>query len=168
MLKIDHDVLSMQISAAEIESAKYPERSREVFISILTSGLVASILQNPRFGIVGSLSAEKPRTPGELFAAVSPTQDTDKVLLAAYCLDSVGGVEEFTSDDLARCLKEAKVHPPSNVSLASLRSARKGNMAQRRKVGKKIFWSITQTGIKAIERMIQGPVEESTSNSNLV
>jgi len=168
MFKIDFDTLSSQISDAENASEQYPERKREVFISILTANLVAGILQGSQKARPGSVLSEKPRTTAELFAEVSPSQDTDKVLLAAYFLDSIGGVEEFTSDDLAKCLKEAKIRPPSNVSLASLRSARKGTLAQKRKVGKKIFWSITQTGINAIERLIQGPALESPYNQKLV
>jgi hypothetical protein len=168
MLKIDFADLERQISDAEKVSKQFPAHSREVMIAILTADLVASILQSPHLGKVGLSPLQKPRTTAELFAEINPVQDTDKVLLAAYCIDSFGGGQEFTSDDLARCLKEAKIHPPSNVSLASLRSARKGNLSQKRKVGKKIFWSITQTGINAIEGLIQGPVAQSISSPKVV
>lgn len=159
--EVDLLLLPSLIAAAEGESKRYPAHSREVFTAILAAGLVLSVLTETQSASLLAVPKEKPLTAGELFASANPRQDVDRVLLAAFCLDSINKLEAFTSEDLSRCLKEAKVPALGNVSLALLRNARKGRIVQNRKVGAKIFWTITQTGRNTVRELIQSAQGET-------
>jgi hypothetical protein len=169
---IDERLLKSEIEYAEGVSRNYPERREQVFVAILVASLISKQASVPNDG--GSPRARKGEevppvgrsfTASELFARLRPGLNTDKILGAAYFLDAVRHVEGFTADELKGLLLEAKVAPPKNTSLAALRNAQKGLMAQRSRDGKKISWMITQTGIEAVQERLQEVSDPSKNTS---
>lgn len=162
-MRTNEDWLKGEIEYADNVSKHYPERREHVFVAVLTARLIN---RDPALGRAEagprqpqqtdtSRGGRESLTASELFAQLRPELDTDKVLDAAYFLDSVRRVEAFSADELKGLLLEAKVAPPKNASLAALRNSQKGLMAQRGKDGKKISWMITQTGIEAVKQRLQ-------------
>jgi hypothetical protein len=100
----------------------------------------------------------KPMAVTEFFARLRPRRGTDQVLGAAYFLETWRDLSSFTAADLTRCLLEGRIKPPSNVSLAILRNAKKGLMAQAQdKSGRQKSWMVTQMGAQIVEEKLADP-----------
>jgi len=157
---MDKKEVTVNVGIAQQISAGFPDRETQVFTAVLTALLLGGggLTVAPREQSGG----EKPLTAAEFFARLRPTQDVDKALTAAYFSDVFRSRAEFSADEIKQLLLEAKVAPPSNVSLAILRNAQRGLVAQKEKQGKKITWLITQTGIEKVKEMSR---EASAGNS---
>lgn len=144
------------IELAEQISRDHPGYQGQVFTAVLTALLISRVGQkDTRIGSVVRHSP-KPIAATEFFAKLRPSHDVDKVLGAAYFLETYGHASDFTADEIKKCLLQGKVKPPSNVSLALLRNAQKGLMTQTEKdEGRKKSWLLTQTGVAALEETLQ-------------
>lgn len=151
------EVRGTDVEFALEASRRFPEHSREVFTAALTARLVANLGAEATLREEQRAATPKPMAATEFFAQLKLDQDVDKVLAAAYFLEKYRKSSAFTAGDVKKCLVEAKVSPPSNISLAVLRNARKGHVGQTgEKQAKKISWFLTQTGIGAVEAWVRG------------
>lgn len=153
-------VTKADIELAESLSAQQGAHADAVFTAVLTACLLKRQMGEsiPRKDQI--VRRVKPIAPTEFFARLRPRQGTDQVMVAAYFLESFRDASAFTADDLRQCLLEARVKPPANISLAVLRNAQRGLMAQSEKrAGPHKAWILTQTGIKSIEETLAGSAE---------
>jgi hypothetical protein len=153
----DHFNLSgVDMELAEKVSSGFPEHRTEVLTAVLT----ALLLRGRQLGedVSPTRKASRPLAATEFFSRIKPTKDVERVLSAAYFLDSSRQRSEFTVEEIRDCLVEAKVQLPENISLAALRNAKSGLMAQKQKQGRKIVWFITQTGIEKVQAALAGNV----------
>jgi hypothetical protein len=156
MTTISTALVRDQVERADAISREFPERRDAVFAAVLAANLVARLLSDvPSEERTSTVAVRKDITPSELFARLRPGQDTDKVLVAAYFLDELRAKATFTAEELRSLVLEAKVAAPKNVSLAVLRNAQKGTIAQTSKDGRKVFWMITQSGLEVIQQRLQ-------------
>lgn len=99
---------------------------------------------------------------GELFDAISPGTEADRVLAVAYWIQVVEGVEDFESFPVNRHLKNLG-HPVSNITRALdsmiaqtprliLQISKSGRSKQARK-----RYKITREGIKRVQVLVSQP-----------
>lgn len=145
------------IELAERISSDYPGHREQVFTAVLTSVLIGRSAKKDKDSVVslGPRRLAKPIAATEFFAKLKPGQDVDKVLGAAYFLETYAKAQDFTPEEIKKCLLEGKIKPPANISLAVLRNAQKGLMAQAgKREGARKSWILTQTGTEAVEQLL--------------
>ncbi|HEY2461473.1 MAG TPA: hypothetical protein VGI16_11725 [Candidatus Acidoferrum sp.] len=150
---MDKAELMRSVDEARTISREFAQEETQVFTAVLTALLLQSPSSGERMTELRGQPSVKGLTVAEFFFQIRPAQDVDKALAAAYFLDAFRSKGEFVGEELRQVLLEAKVSPPKNVSLAILRNAQRGLIAQKEKQGKKITWLITQTGIEKIKNM---------------
>lgn len=155
MKDIGSFVRNEDVDLAETISRKYPGYQAQVFTAVLCAILVNRADAPVNSDARQSNRAPKPMTVTEFFAKLRPSLDVEKVLVAAYFLEKHRNVANFGVEDLKGCILQGKIKPPANPSLAVLRNAQKGLMAEieKREAGKK-SWILTQTGAEAVEQML--------------
>jgi hypothetical protein len=155
MHQLNLRVTKGDLELAEAISAEHGPRADAVFTAVLTASLLLRHTEESiphRQQLVGR---EKPMAATEFFARLRPRRGTDQVLGAAYFLETWRDASSFSATDLRRCLLEGRLKPPSNVSLAILRNAKKGLMAQvKDKSGRQKSWMVTQTGVQTVEEKL--------------
>lgn len=149
---MDREKITRNVEIAQEISADFPQQESQVFTAVLTALLLGGRTQADA-PLTQQPLEERPLTAAEFFAQLRPAQDVDKALSAAYFTDVFRNRSEFSAEELRQVLADAKVSPPSNVSLAVLRNAQRGLMAQKEKHGKRITWLITQSGIEKVKEM---------------
>lgn len=148
-------VSNEDVDLAETISREHPKYHAQVFTAVLCAILVSrsgAVVSSPG----GDANrAPKPMTITEFFARLKPSQDVEKALAAAYFLERYRNAADFTVEELKACILQGKIKPPANISLAVLRNAQKGLMAEtgKREGGKK-SWIVTQSGSEAVEQLL--------------
>lgn len=95
----------------------------------------------------------------DLYAEAHPKTDNDKVLVAAYWVQEVGGAKEWDSQTLNDLLKNLG-HPISNITktLGRLQDQKPGLAMQTQKTGKsrqgRKRYKMTVEGIKQVKQML--------------
>ena len=148
-------VTKEDLELAQSVSAQHGPYANSVFTAVLTASLLIRHTEGSITRKQPTPRHEKATAATEFFARLRPRRDTDRILGAAYFLETWRGASSFTAGELTQCLLEGKLKPPANVSLAILRNAKKGLMAQLKdKSGRQKSWMLTQTGIEALEEKL--------------
>jgi hypothetical protein len=134
----------------------------ETYLAVLLAGLLgisdSTVQTQPlgpeRAGQKLLKAAERPYSPGELFANTAWSTEIDKVVVAAFFLEQHKGLRGFTIQEVRGCLISAKVSPPQNANLAILRAVQKGWLMEAPvESAKKKTWALTRTGEQRIAEM---------------
>jgi hypothetical protein len=105
----------------------------------------------------------------DLFDAANPSTERDKVLVAAYWLQEIEGIKEWTSQPANDSLKNLG-HPLSNVTraLGDVQKTKPSLVMQTQKSGKskqaRKLYKLTGEGIKVVKRLLAGIKEENSDN----
>ena len=156
------------IDSATRAAQKSQDYKSETYFAVLLGGLLGGLDLTARNHSSGPehvgqkllKAAEKPYSPGELFAMKAWSTEIDKVIVAAYFLEQHKGLQSFTIQQVRDCIISAKVSPPKNVNLPILRAVQKGWLMEVPAENvKKKTWALTQTGEQRIAEMSRGRSE---------
>ena len=100
----------------------------------------------------GASSGEKDLSIKEFFLLKKPTGDVRRTLVFAYYLEKYRGQKSFTKTDIENAYKEAKEQSPTNASDTIAKNVAQGFlMVDKDGKDKKMAWTLTNTGSKAVE-----------------
>lgn len=144
---IDNEKIKLAIEKAKSAAAEHSEHKDQVFTAVLTAELLSAQEQT----IIKPAISKKTLSFQELLNEKKPKNEVQKTLLFGYYLEMVTGKSEFTTNDIEDCYRNAKEPKPPNVSDKIKLNIQHGLMMQVGKMESSLTYSLTNTGIKAVE-----------------
>jgi hypothetical protein len=160
----DPKFVAEAIRTAEGAAESRSEYKNETYFAILLASLLSSgrgavaLHQAPPSSAaeVASAIPQKPYSAAELFAIKKWSSEVDKVMLAAYFLETYSHSQNYTVAELRDLLLTAKVGAPKNINLAILQAVQRGWMMELKPTdGGRKAWALTQTGLKQVAAMAE-------------
>lgn len=79
-----------------------------------------------------------------------------RVLVMGHYLETVDGVENFSSNDIEKTYRRAKKKPPANPTDPISKNAGKGHIREVGKEDNQKLWVLTQTGVERVKELKEG------------
>ena len=94
-------------------------------------------------------------SPAQFFKKCNPKTDNDRVLAAAYYLEQVKNLQNFTAAEVRDQIKEAKRQPPRNVNDSINQNIKKGLLMSAGDRDNKMAFVLTSDGEEQVAEMIK-------------
>lgn len=151
--------IRVRVGDSEIEVTgpkSYAEKQIEEFLKkppTSIGGTTASPLSRP---VAGPELTGKKLSPAQFFKKCNPKTNPDRVLVAAFYLEQVKNLQNFTAAEVRDQMKDAKRQPPKNVNDAINQNIKKGLLMSAGDKENKIAFVLTSDGEDQVKEMLRG------------
>jgi hypothetical protein len=101
-------------------------------------------------------SSAKKLSIAEFMRDYDTSNNRKRVLVIGHYLETVEGVENFSSNDIEESYKRAKKKPPANPTDPISKNAGKGYIREVGKEENQKLWVLTQTGVERVKELKEG------------
>lgn len=158
MAKGDRSAVTIRVrvgdSEIEVTGPKsYVEKKIDEFLKKPPTGISGATVSHVSESAARTELKGKKVSAAQFFKKCNPKTDNDRVLVAAYYLEQVKNLQNFTAAEVRDQIKEAKRQPPKNVNDSINQNIKKGMLMSAGDRDNKIAFVLTSDGEEQVAEM---------------